>query len=165
VEQVFEFGDTRIVQTTDGRLNRQYPQFTFQVFSKGILQAQVRNVSFEHFAASADGTLLVGLSNRGIPGSAAIVFNNRGAISLLATHGLAEFDYCSKSISIFRQWYDPEGPQINIDTGPGSVGTSGITLRDCKGKTVDLADAVLKAYGSSRALTVAQSKKARRSKR
>jgi hypothetical protein len=148
-EKVFTFGETKIVMVTDGTLNRQSPDFTMQVFKNDELQSQVRNVSFEHVSAAPDGKLFVGLSNRGIPGSAVMVFNDRGAISLFAVHGIAEFDYCETSMTVARKWFDAANPQVSFQAGIETRGTSGITLRDCRGKVVDLADVVLTAYHAS----------------
>ncbi|SHH12260.1 hypothetical protein [Massilia sp. CF038] len=148
-EKIFTFGKTKIVMVTDGTADRRNPEFTMQVFKDGELQAQVRNLSFETVAASPDGHLFVGLSNRGIPGSAVVVFTDRGAVTMLASHRIAQFDYCDKSVSIVRKWYNEDDPQIRFGDENTKAGTSGITLRDCRGQTVDLSDAVLKAYATA----------------
>lgn len=143
------FGETKIVLITDGRADRKSPDFILQVFKNDQLQAQVHNVSFDQVFPSPDGRFFVGLSNRGIPGTAVVVFNDRGAITLLASHGIAEFDYCRKSVTVEREWYDNENPQVKFNVEPTLAGSAGITLRDCHGLTVDLADVVLKAYNAS----------------
>lgn len=153
-EKVFTFGDTKIVLITDATGDRQYPDFIFQVFKKGELQSQVHNIWFEQVFPSADRTLFVGLSNRGLPGPAVVVFNDRGAITLLASHGIAEFDYCAKSVTIQRDWYDAEDPQVTFHSEAKVPGSAGISLRDCRGRVVDLADVVLKAYSRAYTMTM-----------
>jgi hypothetical protein len=148
-EKVHTFGETRIVLITDATQNHKYPDFIFQVFKNDQLQSQVHNVSFEQVFSNPGANLFVGLSNDGRPGTAVVVFNDRGAIGLLASHGIAEFDYCEKSISVQRVWYDAENPQVTFLAETKIPGAAGITLRDCRGRTVDLADVVLKAYNTS----------------
>lgn len=131
-EKTFTFGDARIVLATDATADRKYPDFILQVFKKGKLQSQVHNIWFDQVFASPDRTLFVGLSNRGFPGPAVVVFNDSGAISLLALHGIAEFDYCEKSVSIQRVWYDAEDPRVTFHSDTKVHESAGISLRDCR---------------------------------
>src|SRR3989442_6564906 len=92
-DREFKFGATRIVVTTDARENRKYPDFVLRIFSDQELRAQYRGIGFEQVFASPDNELFLGLSNRGIPDTAVVLFDKKGNLRLLATHGLAEFDY------------------------------------------------------------------------
>jgi hypothetical protein len=147
--KVFTFGETRIVLITDGTKNRKSPDFIFRIYENGHLRSQVHNIWFEQVFPSPDRRLFVGLSNRGIPGTAVVIFDRHGAISLLASHGIAQFHYCDESVTLVRCWYDEKNPDVKFPPTTGSTGTSGITLRDCLGQTVDLGDVVLKAYNTT----------------
>jgi hypothetical protein len=78
---------------------------------------------------------------------AAIVFTNRGVVTLLASHRLAEFDYCRKSVTVVREWFDEAHPDVQFRLDEGNP-KSGIYLRSCKGKLVGLAQTVARAQGA-----------------
>src|SRR6266849_2722232 len=94
-----EFGPIKVVLTTDATKNRQWPEFTVQVLRDGLMQAQYRGIAFERLYAAPDRSVFVGLSNGGIPGTAIVVFGPAGELRLLVDHGVAEFDYCEKSVT------------------------------------------------------------------
>ena len=71
------------------------------------------------------------------------------SVSLLVNHGIAEFDYCEKSVTVLRRWYDEANPRVDFHSDKEAKGTSGITLADCRGQIVDLGDVVLKAYNTT----------------
>ena len=148
-DRVYSYGDTKIVLTVDGRKSRKSPDFILSIYEKGHLQSRLRNIWFEQIFPSPDRSMFVGLSNRGIPGTAVIIFGRQGAIGLLAMHGVAEFDYCEKSVSVVRRWYDDEKPEVTFQPEGERTGIAGITVRDCRGQTVDIGDAVFKAYNTS----------------
>jgi hypothetical protein len=141
----FRHGSTRVVLTTDARKNQRYPDFLFEVFTRGKQVARVPGVHFEHLFASKDNRLFVGLSNSGVPGTAAVVFTDKGKITLLADHGLAEFDYCSKSITLERVWYDDKSPNIKFQLGEQEP-KPGIYVQSCRGEEIELVKAVRDAY-------------------
>lgn len=149
VEKTFVFGDTKIVRIRDARTDQKFPEFTLQIFEKAQFRTQVQRVSFEQIFASPDQRVFVGLSNEGIAGTAVVVFDCHGSIVLLANHGIAQFDYCDESVTLVRRWYDETNPQVTFSSDGKATGTSGITLRDCRGETVDLLDVVLKAYSTT----------------
>ena len=144
-DRTFEFGTARVVLTTDARKNQKVPDFQVRVIDRGIEQARFRGVAFDALYASPDNELFLGLSNRGIPGTAVIVFSRSGRIALLANHGIAEFDYCSKTITLERVWYDETSPNVRFDLD-GKNGAPGIYLQDCKGRTVEVLGTVRAAY-------------------
>lgn len=142
----FVYGDTKIQLVFDSRKDPMAPDFTMTVHTKGRLVMQLSEVAFDHILSSPDHTLFVGLSNGGWPGSAVIVFDDRGQILLLARHGSAQFDYCATTSTFLREWYDYKDPQLKFPKyRPTSGEIPGITLKDCHGKTVDLLDTVRKA--------------------
>lgn len=144
---VYEFGSVRVVLTTDATKDRKWPEFTIRVMRNGTMQAQYRGLAFERLYASPDRSVFVGLSNRGIPGTAIMVFGPSGDLRLLVNHGLAEFEYCSKSVTLARRWFDDEKPDIKFDDKESKP--SGISLRDCRGNRVDLLAIAQKAYNNA----------------
>jgi len=148
-DKVFTFGDTKIVLTVDGTKDQKSPDFLFRVYENEQLRAQIHNVWFEQVFASPDRRLFLGLSNSGIPGTAAVLFDRHGSVSLLVNHGIAKFDYCEESVTVQRRWYDEANPRVDFHSDKKAKGTSGITLADCRGQIIDLGDVVLKAYNTT----------------
>jgi hypothetical protein len=143
-EQEFKFSQGfRVVAATDARKSTQLPEFHVKIYEGKHLLAHFPGMNFEHLVASPDEKLFVGLSNDGIPGTAAVIFTRDGRLRFLAVHGLAEFDYCEKSITLVRRWYDGENPNVRFD-GPKETG--GITVRDCKGQQIPLLEVASRAY-------------------
>lgn len=143
--QSFRHGHVRVVLTQDGRTNQKHPYFLLEVFHDEERLAQIPGVSFEKLFASKDNQLFVGLSNRGIPGTAVVVFTDRGEITLLAQHGLAEFDYCSKSVTLVRVWFDEQNPNVRFQLDEHDP-EPGIFLRSCKGQDIELVKTVQEAF-------------------
>lgn len=144
-DRTFKFGSTQVVLTTDARKDQQLPDFQVRVLLDGQEQARFSGVAFDELYASPDNALFLGLSNSGLPGTAVVLFTSKGRIGLLANHGLAEFDYCSKSVTLERVWYDEKSPRVQFDLD-GKNGAPGIYLQDCKGRTVELIRTVQNAY-------------------
>jgi len=147
--ETISHGNVRIVLTTDARLNQKYPDFVLEVFNGDKHVARIPGVSFDRLFPSPDNTLFVGLSNSGLPGTAAIVFTDQGRVTLLAQHGLAEFEYCSKSVTLNRVWFDAERPDVRFRLGANET-KAGIFLRDCKGQDIELVETVQSAYAKAR---------------
>lgn len=147
--KVETYGDIKIVQTTDARNDSQYPDFLLSIYFKDELLAKYKGVSFQKLFASPDHSRFVGLSNRGLPGTAVIVFDNKGNLLLEAKHGLAAFDYCDESVTLVRRWYDEDKPDVQFVSDETYGGYKEITVRDCRGKTQDLLKLVLRAYNNS----------------
>jgi len=141
-EQVF--GDTRVLFTVDREMDRFHYDSLLQVYYRGRLQFQLRNVGWLQMFASPGNDTFVGLSNSGLT-AAVIVFDRRGFILLLVRHGMAEFQYCSKSVTIDRTWYDPENPGVRFVQDRSAIRLSGIRVRTCRGEEVDLFEEVLRA--------------------
>lgn len=136
----------RVVVTTDASKSTQRPEFHLKIYDGQKLLAHYPGLGFEHITGSPDGKVFVGLSNQGIPGTAAVVFTRNGNLRLLAIHGLAEFDYCEKTVTVVRRWYDDKNPNVRFD---GPTETGGVTVRDCKGQQVPLLEITAKAYNNA----------------
>jgi hypothetical protein len=149
-ENSFAFGDIRIRQSFDSTKDPMDPEFKLQVYDKDQLILQLRDAAFDAFYSSPNGKAFVGLSNSGWPGTAVIIFDRRGRILLLAEHGFAKFDYCGETPTFIKEWYDSKSPQVLFPAAKFSgKKIPGITLRDCRGQTIDLLDAVTKASENS----------------
>jgi hypothetical protein len=148
-QRVETFGATKVVLTTDARKDRQYPDFVLSIYAKDKLLAKYRGVAFQQIFASPDGSRFVGLSNQGLPGTAVVVFDNKGNLLLEVKHRFAAFDYCDESVTLIRKWYDEDKPDVQFIPDEKLGGYKGITVRDCKGNTSDLLMLVLQAYNRS----------------
>jgi hypothetical protein len=146
-DRVFESGKVKVVLTTDATKDVRFPDFILQIFRGTELQARYAGLAFEQIFASPNSTHFLGLSNSGIPGTAVVLFDNRGRLLLLVRHDLVELDYCGKSATIARKWYDPDDPQVkfNLENRDEPF----VTLRDCKGQNVSLSDVILRAYNKA----------------
>ena len=143
------FGSVKVILTTDATKNQQWPEFTVRIFRDGVVQAQYRGIAFEQLFASPDRSTIVGLSNDGLPGTAIVVFGPSGDLRLLVNHGMAEFEYCDKSVTRRCVWFDEEKPEVQFDFNDKKRESSGISLRDCRGNRVDLWAVALKAYNNA----------------
>ena len=143
-KQTFAFGEVRSVVTTDARQDQRFPTFQLEVFKADRRVAIFPGIGFEQLFASRDHKLFLGLSNSGLPGTAAIVFTDNGEVRLLATHGLAKFEYCEESVTLQREWYDSQNPNVRFTFEGDKLG---IFLRDCRGQEIELIRAVQQAYG------------------
>jgi hypothetical protein len=144
----FKHGVTQVVLTSDSRKNSKAPQFLLEVFTDAKKVASVPGVYFEKLFASKDNRYFLGLSNRGIPGTAAILFNSKGEMLLLVHHGVAEFDYCAKSITVSRVWFHETNPNVRFQIDEPKL-ESAVYLQNCYGKEVELFKVVLDAYAKS----------------
>jgi hypothetical protein len=139
---VFEFGDLRFeyrVRPFDGG-SRAHTEVVIEKQGKRL--ASYSEMGFDLMFASPDNGLFVAISNSGLPGTAVAVFAANGELLLYAKHDVAEFDYCERSITIVRTWFDDDNPDVKFDAG---LDVSGITLTDCHGKRVNLQDTVAAA--------------------
>lgn len=142
-EKMLVFGDTEITSMIEGY------GATLKVVHKGEMKALLQGVFFSHIIASPDEKFFVGLSNGGLPGSAVAVFTSEDRFPVIAYHGAADFDYCDRTVTLVRHWYDKEEPDVRFVTDDNGT-LQAITLRDCRGRTVDLMDTVAEAYSRAR---------------
>jgi hypothetical protein len=149
-ENTQTFGDIKIRQSFSSMKDPMAPDFIVQVYKKGQLLLQLGDASFDTFVASPNKEIFVGLSNSGWPGTAAIIFDRRGRILLLATHEHSIFDYCRQTSTFMKEWFDPNDPHVRFPAfSLREKKAAGITLRNCRGETVDLLDVVAAASKES----------------
>lgn len=143
--KTYTFGTTRFVQTTDGSANQKLPKYSLAIYSGDKELALYPGLAVETLHASPNNVVFVGLSNSGLPGTAVVIFDASGSIRLLATHGIADFDYCQRSVTLMREWYDADTPELDFQLD-AQEGKFGIFLRDCRGKRIELFRTVFEAY-------------------
>jgi len=138
----YAFGDVKIIRSRDARRDDQYPDWAIHIYRAGELRALYRGVSFEVLAASDDNRVFVGISNRGLPDTAIILFDSDGNLRAIRRHTPAKFDYCQESITIVREWYDAAQPDIRFEYDEkGEFRT--ISVRSCRGERLDLVPILL----------------------
>ncbi len=133
----FTFGATRIVRMVDAREDQFYPDFRIDVFTNDELVGRYGGQYFEHIAADERNSVFVGVSNFGIPNTAIIIFDAEGRLRALANHDLHadRFDYCGRSVTLAREWYDRENASIRFQQ---SAGGSTLEARSCRGEVLNL---------------------------
>lgn len=145
-DRTFEFGNSKIVLTVDARKDQKNPAYILRIFKGGQLLAQYRNVAFEHLFASRDHSLFVGLSNDGLPGTAIVIFDDEGNLNLEIKHNVGKFNYCEKSVTRNRIWYNRENPSVEFKYAESGNRVDDITLKDCKGQRISLFKVINEAY-------------------
>ena len=113
-EKTSSFGAIKIIQSYNSVRDPMSPEFKVQVFKNGKLLLQLNDSYYENFFAAPNQLLFVGLSNSGWPGTAVIVFDDRGRISLLADHSASQFAYCEETSTMLKQWYDDAHPEVQF---------------------------------------------------
>ena len=136
-ETQFKFGSIRIVKIYDGTRSRGDSGYVVDIYLKDDLKARYRGISFEHFAASKDNELFVGVSNSGAPGSAIIMFDSEGSLLGYVSHDYNRLHYCMRSVSIVRAWYDSTNPEIRFEEQQWGK-LRDITIRSCDGKRISI---------------------------
>lgn len=145
-EQTSSFGAIKIIQSYNSIRDPMSPEFKVRVFKNGQLLLQLNDAYYENFFAAPNQLLFVGLSNSGWPGTAVIVFDDRGRILLLADHGASQFTYCEETSTLLKRWYDDDKPEVQFRTPDVHKGIGpSISIRDCHGNMVNLLDTVLSA--------------------
>jgi hypothetical protein len=134
--------DFRVEAVTDARRDGSARQYVRIVKGSNVL-AILNGVGFETLVESPDRLFYVGLSNSGLPGTAAIVFDRDGRLLLYAAHGVGRLTYCSESVTVDRTWFDADHPDVQF----GAYGV--VTLNDCGGKRINLVRAVGQALAAS----------------
>ncbi len=132
-------GGGRVVVSVDASRSTQQPDFEVVIESGNSPPVSHPGLWFRDVVASPDGLLIVGLSNRGIPDSAAAVFSLDGALLLIANHDAGALNYCKESVTLVREWYDGDDPDVHFGA-PAEPGA--ITLRDCRGERLTLLEAL-----------------------
>ena len=111
----FKFGKTRIVQQIDASKSWAWPVFTLSIFHENELMAMYKDINCQKFFASPDNQYFLGVSNRGVPGTAFVIFDNQGNLIREEKHQFfTEPYYCSESVIMRREWYNEKNPQIQF---------------------------------------------------
>lgn len=145
-EEQFKFGDTRIVKVYDGTGSKgDNPYYAVDIYLKNDLKARYRGVSFEHWAASKDYGLFVGVSNFGPHRGAIIVFDSEGSLRGYVSHLHSRLQYCKKSVSLVREWYDRSNPGIRFEKSKDIQFRNyplepEITIKSCEGKRISISN-------------------------
>ena len=139
-EKVFTFGSTEIVRITDATDSQEFPRFLIRVLDGGEEVGVIPDASFEQIFASKDEELFLGVSNRGIPGTALILFDRSAEVISRLDHERSLFDYCDFSITVMRMWYSEKRPKVRFGTREvgGRIEVDSISITDCHGKRIDL---------------------------
>ena len=138
VNQEYIFDKTKIILTRDSTENQTFPDFVLSIYFENNLMAQYRNVGFEEIVASDDNKIFVGLSNSGIPGTAYVVFDYKGRLLRETKHQYSNFEYCKKSITIVRDWYNKENPDVKFKFYGDKKYLNDIVVSGCNGTTLSL---------------------------
>ena len=133
----YDFGDVKVVTKRDGTKNQIMPVYTVEIYREGNLQALYKGISFDHVAADKQNAVFVGISNRGLPGTAIVIFDGFGNLKLLRNHNKKLFEYCSWSTTIDRTWYDYKNPDLKVIYNDAGIPTT-IQVNSCKGKAIDI---------------------------
>ncbi len=146
VETVYQFGETKIIKTVDGRNNDQYPDYIIDIYDEDKLVAKYRGVSFQHLAASNNG-VFIGISNDGLPGTAFVIFDSKGNLKVEAKHNMYPFHYCRESITRVREWFDDDNPKLRyVYSEDGEF--DDIIVNGCNGKEIKIIEHVFNSKTS-----------------
>lgn len=143
----FVFGETKIIKTVDSTQNQKYPDFMIDIYQNDDLQAKYRGISFQNIFAFKENTVFIGLSNEGIPGTAVVIFTDKGALNMEIKHRNGTFEYCTKSVTLERIWYEEVNPDLElVNAGEDN---EEIIFTDCKGERVGLFSVLDIAFGKT----------------
>ena len=137
----YEFGDTKISRIVDATENQLYPDFVIDIHTAGQLVGKYQGIHFEHIFAISDNEVFVGISNSGLPGTAIVIFDNRGRLRFVRDHRYDSdlFTYCDQSSTLIREWFDESSPNVEVGDDDGK---NALEIRGCDGSTVRLSDLV-----------------------
>lgn len=114
-ETVHEFGESRFVLAVDARQKQGFPDHILSIYRDGKLMARYRNVGFDVIQPVERTEFFVGLSNRGIPGTAFVIFDAQGNLVREQKHRFMPEDvYTRQSVTLIREWYDRDNPGLEV---------------------------------------------------
>lgn len=142
------YGDLTIRRIRDARKDQKYPDYSIEVTRGDRLLARIPGVYYEKLFPAPDGSFFVGLSNYGLSETAVVIVDREGRLRIEVKHGMAEFDYCDRSVTIQRVWFDAENPKVTFVKDP-KWDVYAVKVRTCKGKEVDLMAEIRDAYNRS----------------
>jgi hypothetical protein len=142
--QTWRFTHGFRVDVITDKISRDKAKQYMKIVKGSNVVTTLNGVGFQTLAASPKENLFVGLSNGGMPGTAAVVFDAEGRLLLYVTHGTAQFEYCDESImGVIRVWHGSEAKDIQFENEDG---VGGISLLDCRGNRVKLLEIVSEAF-------------------
>jgi len=131
--------DLLVIESIVDAGNLRDVKYFVRITDGGRVVGELSDTAFDVLAASADGSLFVGLSNSGEDPTAVVVFDRQGHVLLQVAHDAGLFDYCSMSVSYIRVWHGSKASDVHFEAGND---LPAITLLDCRGKRVNLLETV-----------------------
>ena len=114
-EKSYAFGKSRIVLKIDATKNQSWPEHTLLIYFLSELMAKYKNIGFQQVFASPENRYFVGLSNTGIPGTAFVIFDQRGNLIREEKHRFMNNSiYSKQSVTVLQEWYHEEDPQVEF---------------------------------------------------
>ena len=143
-----EFGDMRITQEIkiSGRPAIP-PEYVLSIHKGEKLLARLPHVGIQFLTASNGHKLFVGVSNITYPGTAIIIFDDRGRLLREIKHMSVALDYCEANPDLHKGvWYDPKSSEVEFEYAADGESVVDVFINDCRGNRVSLPDIILKAY-------------------
>ena len=143
-----EFGDIRVTQEIkiSGRPTIP-PEYVLSIHKGEKLLARLPHVGVQFLTASNGHKLFVGVSNLTYPGTAIIIFDDRGRLLREIKHMSVALDYCEANPDLHKGvWYDPENSKVEFEYAADGETVVDVLINDCRGNRVSLPDIILKAY-------------------
>ena len=136
----YDFGEVKCVVTSRVAEKRKgnYPNYTFECF-KAKKSLFKKNLGASLVFSSPGAKYFVGLSNSGFHKNAFWILDAKGNLVAAEKHNKKErvIPYCQRSVTIRRQWFDSQDPQVVIDQSTDGKLKS-VKVNDCKGNQFDL---------------------------
>jgi len=143
-----EFGETTVtMDVTYSTSPLIKPKYILSMTKGDELLAKIPGVGVQVLKASADNSIIVGLSNSTAPGTAFVILNDKGELLREVKHISVAMDYCVYNKPLKKAiWFNPKAPNIKFEYAADGKRVIDITISDCKGEQVSLPEVVLKAY-------------------
>ena len=143
-----EFGDIKatmdVTYSTSPLIK---PEYILSIHKGDELLAKLPGVGVQVLTASKDNSMLVGLSNATVPGTAFIILDNKGTLLREVKHISVALDYCIKNDRLSKGiWFDPKEPNVEFEYAADDTTVIDISINDCRGNRVSLPDIILRAY-------------------
>lgn len=132
----FSFGNTRIVLHYDSTNNQYFPEYTLKVYFKEELVGDLAGIGFEKVFASPENSYFLGVSNKGLIRQAYVIFNSKGNLLMMQEHDDIKIKYCEASITLYREWYDEENPNVEFEMVNGEL--IDVIINHCDGTRYSL---------------------------
>jgi hypothetical protein len=143
-----EFGDVKVtMDVTYSTSPLIKPEYVLSMLKGEDLLAKIPGVGIQVAQGSIDNSVIVGLSNSSVPGTAFIILNKKGELLREVKHISVAFDYCFENREMKKAiWFDPKKPNIQFEYARDGETVTDVTIQNCKGEQVSLPEVVLKAY-------------------